>query len=773
MQAIVYHPPRMNIAHAMCFVIQRSHSLTEILQNAVELVAREMGTDVCSIYLIDPKDHRLRLMATQGLDKAALGKVALAIGEGLTGTVVKELRSLAVEDASSHPGFRYFPETKEEQFQSFLGVPLAIRNRPVGAIVVQTRERRAYSPEEIQNLQAIGGQLVGLVENARLIDALDRGQAGDTYLREVRSWRTIGQVAPREKEKDLILLGSPSAPGIAVGDALFRGSLDFAYESTTVPYQGYEAERNRVEEAFDSTRKEILRIQQAAEREAGEEHALIFSSHLLLLNDSVLLERISAALRQGIPAPEAIFESLEFFGQKLQNVADPYIQDRVEDIRDLRSRILGQLLSEKQASSPMSEKIVVARGIPPSLVVELKAEGARGIITERGGPTSHGALLARSMGIPAVTGLVDIVLLVRSGDHLLIDGGAGKVIVSPSDQTIRQYEDDVERLKTRRLTSFRYRNLPARSKDGVSVSLQANVGVAADMAAARQNGAEGIGLYRTEFPFMIREDFPTKEEQVRIYSKAFEYFPAGPVHFRLLDLGGDKFLAHGDLDPDRNPFRGFRSIRVLLENPNVLRDQVQAFLRAAGPRRIGILIPMVSSVGELRAALSHIRQAIDELEDANVHREPSIGAMIEVPGAVEIAEELAKEVDFFSIGSNDLIQYTLAVDRENARAGTSNDPYHPAVLRLIRRTIQAGQKHGKKVALCGEIGSRPRLAMALVALGIDTLSLTPGAIPEIKRVLAGCEIEKLRREIDGVLSLGEGEEIKSALKQLVPMDDAA
>ncbi len=761
----------MNIAHEMCFVIQRTHSLTEILQNAVELVAREMGSDVCSIYLIDPKDHRLRLMATQGLDKAALGKVTLALGEGLTGTVVKELRSLAVEDASSHPGFRYFPETREEQFHSFLGVPLAIRNRPVGAIVVQTRERRAYRQEEIQNLQAIAGQLVGVVENARLIDALDRGDAGDTYLREVRSWRTTGQVSPREKEKELTLVGSPASPGIADGVALFRGSLDLACEVSGASFQGYENELKRVQEAFEGTKRDILRIQQAAEREAGEEHALIFSSHMLLLNDSVLLERISFALRQDTPAPEAIHDALEFFGQKLQNVADPYIQDRVEDIRDLRSRLLGQLLTEKQTSFQMSEKIVVARGIPPSLVVELKAEGARGIITERGGPTSHGALLARSMGIPAVTGLVDIVLLVRSGDRLLIDGSAGKVIVGPSEQTLRQYEDDVERLKTRRLRSFRYRNLPARSKDGVSVSLQANVGVAADMASARQNGAEGIGLYRTEFPFMIREDFPTREEQVRIYSKAFEYFPEGPVHFRLLDLGGDKFLAHGGLEPDRNPFRGFRSIRVLLENPGVLRDQVQAFLRAAGRRHIGILIPMVSSLVELRTALGHIHRAVDEIDDADVNREPSIGAMIEVPGAVEIAEELAKEVDFFSIGSNDLIQYTLAVDRENARAGTSNDPYHPAVLRLIRRTIQAGHKHGKKVALCGEIASRPRIAMALVALGIDTLSITPEAIPEIKRTLAGCEISKLQGEIDSVVALGSGEEIEAGLKRLVPTDE--
>ncbi len=765
----------MNIAHAMCFVIQRSHSLAEILDNAVQLIAREMGTDVCSIYLIDPRDHRLRLMATQGLDKAALGKVTLALGEGLTGCVVKEMRSLNVEDASKHPGYRYFPETKEEQFQSFLGVPLAIRNRPVGAIVVQTRERRSYSPDEIQTLQAIAGQLVGVVENARLIDALDRGEAGTKYLHEVRSWRTLGQAAPREEKKDLALDGTPASPGIAIGEALFRGSHDLTFDSSNAPFQGGEAELKRVAAAFESTRKDILRIQAAAERQAGEEHALIFSSHLLLLNDSVLMERIAAAIRHGIPAPAAIYDALEHFGQKLQNIADPYIQDRVEDIRDLRSRLLGQLVSDGRQSSTMSDKIVVARGIPPSLVVELKAEGARGIITERGGPTSHGALLARSMGIPAVTGLLDIVLTVRSGDTLLIDGGTGKVIVSPTDATVQQYQEDAEKIRKRRMSLLSFRTLPARTRDGVSVSLQANVGVAADMATARENGAEGIGLYRTEFPFIIREDFPAQEEQIRIYRKAFEYFPNGPVHFRLLDLGGDKFLARGELDPDRNPFRGYRSIRVLLENPAILRDQVQAFIKAAGPKRVGILIPMVSSLSELRAALQHIRGAIDDLDDGpenrDIHRQPSIGAMIEVPGAVEIANELAREVDFFSIGSNDLIQYTLAVDRENARAGSSNDPYHPAVLRLIRRTIEAGHSQGKKVALCGEIGSRPRLAIALVAMGIDALSLTPGAIPEIKRALSSCDARTLAGEMDRVLALGDAADIKEGLKALIPLEN--
>jgi phosphoenolpyruvate-protein phosphotransferase len=418
----------------------------------------------------------------------------------------------------------------------------------------------------------------------------------------------------------------------------------------------------------------------------------------------------------------------------------------------------------------MSDKIVIARGIPPSLVVELKAEGARGIITERGGPTSHGALLARSMGVPAVTGIVDIVLAVRSGDTLIIDGGTGKVIGSPSEPTLRRYEENMDRLRSRKASNLRFRGLPGCTRDGAIVSLQANIGVATDLALARENGAEGIGLYRTEFPFLIREDFPTQEEQVRIYRKAYEYFPAGPVHFRLLDLGGDKFLYRNTLDPDRNPFRGYRSIRVLLENPGVLKDQVKAFLKSAGDRPLGILIPMVSSLSELRAALRNIREAIADLDDPRCNRSPQIGAMIEVPAAVELAAEIAREVDFFSIGSNDLTQYTLAVDRENERAASRDDVYHPAILRLIRRAIEAGHAAGKKVALCGELASRPRLALVLVAMGIDALSLTPGAIPEIKRALASNEIRALREQIDSIIALGDAAEVKAAVRGLTHVD---
>lgn len=763
--------PVMNIPHELSLIIRHSHSVAEILDSAVRIIAREMQMDACSVYLVDPRDQRLHLLATEGLDKAALGKVTLALGEGLTGRVVSEMRSLAVEDASSHPGYLYFPETREERFRSFLGVPMALRNRRVGALVVQTIDRRSYSEEEIQTLSTIAAQLVGVVENARLIEALDEEEEGSRYLREVRRWHTLQQGSAEQSRSNVEFRGTPASPGIAMGEAAFRGSHDLSYDVQQMPFKGAEEERRWVEDALEKTRDDILKIQRSAEREADEEHALIFSSHLLLLNDPVVMQRIDQAIERGVSAPVAVYNALEEFGQRLVNLADPYIQDRVEDIRDLRGRILGHLLTPGAESPALSDRIVVCRGMPPSLVVELKAAGARALITEAGGTTSHGAILARSMGIPAVTGIPDIFATIRAGDHLIVDGGKGNLILNPSGKNIERYSDLQHRLARQRVEYLKYCSLPLRTADGVRINLLANIGVTADLSVAKENGADGVGLYRTEFPFLIREQFPTRAEQVRIYRKAYDFFPEGPISFRVLDLGGDKFLPKGALKGDRDPFRGYRSIRVLFDHPHVLRDQVQAFAIAAGTRPLSILIPMVSSLDDLRRMRDFIDDALRRLPVAGVQRDPKIGVMIEVPAAVEIAESLAAEVDYLSIGTNDLIQYALAVDRENPLVASEGNPHHPAILRMIRRTVMASHRQGKPVSVCGEIASRPRLALALIAMGIDALSVTPRFIPQLKQALASTKVKPLAQEVEGFLALPDADAVTAKLEAYAGPED--
>ena len=754
----------MNLPHALSLLIRRSLSLPELLDNTVELVALEMGTDVCSIYLLDSKDHRLRLMATKGLDKAALGNVVLALGEGLTGIVVSEMRSLALEEGAAHPNFRYFPAAREEQFHSYLGVPMAIRNRPVGAIVVQTRERRKYCPEEIETLSTISAQLVGMVENARLVNALDGGDRA--YLDELKAWNGFRfEAEPPLTTSEQVLRGNPASPGIVWGDALFRGSYDLRFETVDAPYRGAGPETEALVVAIDRSRADILEIQEAAAHQADEEHALIFSSHLLLLNDPTLMGRLEAAIRGGATASHAVYGVLGETAEKNQNVPDAYIQERVEDILDLRARILRHLLDEKDSSPHMGNQIVVTSGMPPSLVMELKAQGAKAIVTERGGLTSHGALLARSMGIPAVTGIANLLLAVRSGDHLIVDGDAGVVIVRPLPKTEAEYRAKQEKILHDGDRRRHILHEPSRSPDGVIIPLLANVGVARDIEQAMENGAQGVGLYRTEFPFMIREDFPTREEQVRIYRRVYDVFPHGPVNFRVLDLGGDKFLPYRGRLREPNPEMGYRSLRILLDHPRVLEDQVQAFLRASAGRPFSILLPMVTTLEELRKTKEVIRRAIDSLDDDNVVRNPPIGVMIEVPAAVEIAPFLAQEADFFSIGSNDLTQFTLAVDRENERVSSLSDPFHPALLGLLRRTIVAAHEGGIPVSLCGEMGASPDTAVLLAAMGIDSLSVSPNAIPVVKEALLRVPLLPIRRDLDRILSFGESKLIREALAE--------
>lgn len=748
-------------SQALSSIVAQFHALSDILDQVVQLVADELAMDACSIFLLDPEDRRLHLMATRGLDRASLGQVSLTVREGLVGQVVAQMRPLAVEQAATHPAYRYFPETREEQFASFLGVPMAIRDRPLGAIIVQTRQRRVFSEGDIHALEAISAQLVGIVANARLIEALDRGEAAE---RALAPGGALLEEAPGRQEGQA-LKGHPASPGLAIGTAIMRGAyeLDLAHEGLS--FQGEQAELARLRDALEKTRNQILRIQRAAAQQADEEHALIFSSHLLLLNDPVLLQRIHRAIADGMAAPVAVNTALHGFARQLQAVSDPFIRDRVEDIYDLCSRILVHLLHE-EVRSQLRECVVITTRIPPSLIIEVKTEGARGLVTEVGGTTSHGVLLARAMRVPMVTGITGIDTLIRAGDRLIVDGTTGTVIVNPTSATLAEYEEAIQRGERQRTEYARYRTEPAMSADGVRVQLKANISVAADLAVARDNGAEGVGLYRTEFPFILRESFPTREEQVQIYRKAYEVFPQGPINFRILDLGGDKFVPGGAIVAARDPFHGYRSIRALLDHPHVLIEQVQAFAIAAGPRPLRLLIPMVSAIEELRRIRALITAALGEL-GTDAARQPLVGVMIEVPAAVEIAADLARASDFLSVGTNDLIQYSLVVNREDSRMAAAGDPYHPAILRMLRRIILAGHGAGKPVSVCGEMASDPSLAVLLVALGVDELSVVPTMIPEIKQALAAASVGALAGQLDGLLALSEADAARAALRALL------
>ncbi len=730
----------MNVTMDLLHVVEQAHSLERILEAATRVIAERLRVDGCFVFLLDERGDLVR-GAADGSSSPGRGQRADAEAESMAAQVIAERRVA----------------TSRGETTSLLASPMLLRDRIVGALVLQSTVRRAFSAEDIGTLATIGAQLVGIIENARIIDALDRGE------------RPAPHAAPRPSAAESeggerILRGVGASPGVAIGPAVFRGAYRLDLSARDLPAGEVAGERARVRTAIEKTHNDVSRIQVAAAREIDEEHALIFASHLLLLNDPTLLQNIDQQIGRGVSAPLAIDAALDEFESGLRLVPDAYIRERIDDVDDLRSRLLDHVL-DGGGRARFGAGIVLTSRIPPSLVVELKTEGAQALVTESGGATSHGVLLARAMGIPVVTGVAGMLPSVRPGDRLIVDGTSGVVVVRPSEESLTRYEEARRRAERARTEHAKYRDVLARTSDGVRVTLHANVGVASDLTIARENGAEGIGLYRTEFPFIVRDSFPTRAEQVRIYSKAYEVFPAGPIHFRLLDLGGDKFVAGGHVATARSAFHGYRSIRVLFDHPDVLRDQVQALALAAVDRPLHILIPMVTSIEELRRLKTLIGQAVADIDEPLAQRVPEIGVMIEVPAAVELAVDLAKEADFLSIGTNDLMQYTLVVDREDSRMAPMSDPYHPAILRMIARVAAAARAAGKRVGVCGEIAVRPDVALALMALGVDSLSVVPTAIPELKQALAGARLEPMRRAMEGILALSDARSVAAALRE--------
>jgi phosphotransferase system enzyme I (PtsP) len=730
----------MDLTEDLLHVVERAHSLERILEEAARLIAERLRADTCHVFLLDERGE----LVPGGAERAS----AVGGPPGASGAEV----SVAVQAvAEGHAA------TLRGAGISLLGSPMYFRDRAVGALLLRGAEERAWSAEEIGTLGTIGAQLVGIIENARIIDALDRGERPGPLPAPRRP-----AIGPLGGERTLRGVGA--SPGVAIGPAIFRGAYRLDLSARDLPAGDLATERGRVRTAIEKTRNDVKRIQLAAAREIDEEHALIFASHLLLLGDPTLLAHIDEQLGRGVSAPLAIDASLGEFETRLSLVRDAYIRERMDDVDDLRSRLLDHVLGGG-GRARLGAGIVLTSRIPPSLVVELKTEGAQALVTETGGETSHGVLLARAMGIPVVTGIPDMLPSVRPGDRVIVDGTTGVVVVRPGEEAVRRYEGERRVVERSRTEHAKYRDVLARTADGVRVTLHANVGVASDLTVARENGAEGVGLYRTEFPFIVRDSFPTRAEQVKIYAKAYEQFPAGPIHFRLLDLGGDKFVSGGEVAAARGAFHGYRSLRVLFDHPDVLRRQVQAFALAAGERPLRILIPMVTSMEELRRAKALIAEALAAIEEPRAQRAPEIGVMIEVPAAVELAADLAGEADFLSIGTNDLMQYTLVVDREDSRMAPLSDPYHPAILRMIARVAAAARAAGKRVGVCGEIAARPDVALALMALGIDSLSVVPTAIPGLKQALAAAHLEPLRRGMEGILARSDARSVAAALRE--------
>ncbi|TYO98226.1 phosphotransferase system enzyme I (PtsP) [Geothermobacter ehrlichii] len=749
-------------------LILQSHNLDETLNNIVDLVARRMQTEVCSLYLLDPDGETLRLRATHGLSPDAVGRVTMKTSEGLAGLTVEKRQTVAIREPEKHPRYRYFAETGEERYHSFLGIPLFDRQNPLGVIVIQTVEPRTFTETEISALSTIAFQVASIVINARLLDSINRRQSALPD-----PGQTGEPTAADECEQRPILRGQVAYPGVAMGPAHIldnqQGFADIFDED------GVDAdeERSRLADALEKTRIQTLFLEKRMAERLGEEDASIFHTHLMILEDHGFVDKLFDEIDAGHSAPYALKKVVSTYIDAFKKMDDPYLRERAADMADIGRRILAHLTGREESGLHLKTPgILVAHEILPSDMASLDPEQVLGLVTESGGEYSHAVIMAKSLGIPAMVDVRGVLRHLEPEAPVILDANAGTFYIRPQPAVEEEYRrlDRERRRELGRLDELR--KLPARTADGVDIVLRANIGLVSDIEIARHNGARGVGLYRTEFPYMARGGFPDRDDQYRLYRKVVEGFPGEVVTIRTLDIGGDKALPYFAPPEEDNPFMGWRSVRVSLDNPDIFITQIEAILMAARHGDVRLLFPMISSVEEALACRQAVRQAAANLAGEEIEHVADIplGVMIEVPAAIPIARHLAELVDFFALGTNDLVQYLLAADRGNPLVRKYYDPLHPAVLATIRQIHLIARDTGRALCLCGEMATDPLGLLALLGLGLREFSTPAPYIPRIKALLQRINLEQTARAVDEIVDLGESHEIRSRLQRLLPKD---
>jgi len=704
------------------------------LNSVVEIIGEALDSEVCSIYLL--REGVLELFATRGLDPAAVHVTKLAMGEGLVGTIAQHNEVLNLDEAASHPDFAYKPETGEDRYHSFAGVPIIRRERAVGVLAVQHADPRRYEDVEIEALQTVAMVLSELIANAGLID----------------------QASPRDRPQST---ASTRIPGQKLVDGMAAGCAVFHQPRIHIEHtvaEDTEAERHRVYAAFDKMREQIDRIAREAEFGVGDEHQEVIATYKMFAYDEGWARRINEAIDSGLTAEAAIERVQQRTRQRMREIDDPLLADRMHDLEDLSNRLLRIVSGQMGTAAQMGlrqDTILIARNLGPAELLEYDRRRLKGVVLEEGSLTAHVTIVARAMGVPVLGRVRDVRRLIAEGDLLLLDVTEGTLTVRPTSGMEEAFEAKLAARQKRKAAYAALRDVAPETKDGHRLTVMVNAGLRDDVAALDVTGADGIGLFRTEFQFLVSATLPQRERQQRLYREVLDAAGARPVIFRTVDIGGDKalpYLIHAE--DEENPAMGWRALRLALERDGLMKAQARALLEAAAGRTLNVMFPMVSEAWEFDEARALFEKQRDFLASRNkrLPLEVNYGAMLEVPALAYQLDLLLPSVDFLSIGTNDLTQFLFAADRANPKLAERYDWLSTSILRFLRRVAVPAAQAGVPVGVCGEMGGRPLEAMALIGIGIDRLSITPAAVGPVKAMIRSLDRGALTAFMDELLS---------------------
>ncbi len=714
------------------------------LDKIVLIIAADMVAEVCSLYVMRAGEV-LELFGTEGLNASAVHNTRLRVGEGLIGLIAAQARPFALADAQNHANFVFRPETGEEMYQSLMGVPILRGGRVVGVIAVQNRKRRNYSDEEVEILQIVAMVLAELVGGGELISRDELMPADGNALLPLR------------------LEGISLNPGLGVGVAVLHAPQ---FHITKMVAEDVDQEHERLRKAVSEMHGALDDMMEQSDLAAAGEHREILESYRMIAEDAGWFARIDESISGGLTAEAAVQKVHNDIRARMNQVTDPYLRERVHDLEDLGTRLLQHLVGANGSNGAMPDDeivrnadcvILIARNMGPAQLLDYDRSKLGGLVLEEGSATAHVSIVARALDIPVVGQARGILNMIETGEPVIVDGTNAQVFVRPGEEVRQRFKNSARVRAERKAAYGQLRDLQSITRDNVPISLNINAGLLIDLPHLHDMGSDGVGLYRTEVPFMVRSDFPGVDDQRKIYAKVLEQSAGKPVVFRTLDIGGDKMLPYWNAQNEENPAMGWRAIRVSFDRPMLLRQQLRALIQAASGRELSVMFPMIAEVPEFDQARSLLDLELRREKERGTVMPTSIsaGVMLEVPSLLFQLPALLARVDFISVGSNDLYQFLFAADRGNSRLSERYDMLSPPVMSLLRDVVEACDEAQVSLSLCGEMAASPIDAMALIGVGFRTLSMQPNAVGPVKAMIRSLDVAALSQYMDTLYGLSQ------------------